>query len=68
MNKAIGLAMVAAGIVFIVYGVHASNSFSSDVSRTFTGNPTDKTMWFLIGGIAGVVLGGVLAFLPARKV
>ncbi|HXE43467.1 MAG TPA: DUF3185 family protein [Candidatus Baltobacteraceae bacterium] len=67
MNKAIGLAMVAAGIVFIVYGIHASDSFSSSVSRTFTGNPTDKTMWFLVGGIAGVVLGGVLTFLPKRK-
>ncbi|HZF01878.1 MAG TPA: DUF3185 family protein [Methylomirabilota bacterium] len=67
MNKAIGLALLAAGIAFIVYGINASNSFGSDVSRTFTGNPTDKTIWFLAGGIAGVVLGGVLAFLPKRK-
>jgi len=67
MTKAIGLALLAAGIVFIVYGIHASDSFNSSVSRTFTGNPTDKTIWFLAGGIGGIVLGGVLTFLPKRK-
>ena len=67
MNKAIGLALLAAGIAFLVLGLNASHSVSSNVSRTFTGNPTDKAMWFMIGGIAGIVLGGVLAFLPKRK-
>jgi hypothetical protein len=67
MNKAIGLALLAAGIALVVYGIHASNSFSSDVSRTFTGNPTDKTIWFLVGGIAGIIVGGIMTLMPARK-
>ena len=67
MNKAIGLALLAVGIALVVIGINASNSFSSGVSRTFTGHPTDKTVWFLISGIAGIVLGGVLTFLPKRK-
>lgn len=57
MNKIISLAILAGGMVLVIYGVSASNSFSSDVSRFFTGSPTDKTMWLLIGGIVAIVIG-----------
>jgi hypothetical protein len=62
MNKAISLALLVAGIVLIVYGVTASDSVASSLSRTFTGSPTDKTIWLLIGGIAAALVGlvGVL--------
>jgi hypothetical protein len=62
MNKAIGFALLAAGIALVIFGINASESFSSDVSRFFTGHPTDKSMWMLIGGIAALVLGSVLSF------
>ena len=32
MNKAVSIALLAGGIVLIVIGVNATNSFSSDVS------------------------------------
>lgn len=57
MNKILSLALLVSGIVLIIYGVNASESVSSDVSRLFTGNPTDKTIWFLIGGVAAAALG-----------
>ena len=57
MNKAVMLAILAGGIVLVIYGVSASKSFSSDVSRFFTGSPTDKTMWLLVGGIVAIVIG-----------
>jgi uncharacterized membrane protein YidH (DUF202 family) len=57
MNKIISLALIAGGIVLIVVGVNATNSFSSDVSRFFTGSPTDKAVWMLIGGIVSAVVG-----------
>jgi len=53
----VSLALLAGGIVLIVVGINATNSFSSDVSRFFTGSPTDKAVWMLIGGIAAGVLG-----------
>jgi hypothetical protein len=67
MNKAIGLALLAVGIALIIYGVDASHSASSHISQTFTGSPTNKTMWLLIGGIASAVLGGVLTILPSHR-
>lgn len=57
MNKLVSLALLAGGIVLIVVGVNATNSFSSDVSRFFTGSPTDKAVWMLIGGVVAAVLG-----------
>jgi len=58
MNKSISLALLIGGIILIVYGAAASDSTASGVSRFFTGNPTDKTMWLLIGGAVAVVAGG----------
>lgn len=62
MNKTISLALLVGGIVLIIYGVSASESLGSDFSRFFTGSPTDKTLWLLIGGIvaAGVGVSGLM--------
>ena len=57
MNKIISLALLAGGIVFIIIGVNATNSFNSDVSRFFTGSPTDKAVWTLIGGVVAALAG-----------
>lgn len=57
MNKAVSIALLVGGAVLIVIGISATNSFSSDVSRFFTGSPTDKAVWMLIGGIVAVVVG-----------
>ncbi len=68
MNKMISLAILAGGIVLVVFGVSATESFSSDVSRFFTGSPTDKAIWMLIGGIAAVIVGlGGLQFGRSNK-
>jgi zinc transporter ZupT len=62
-NKLISLAILAGGIVLVVFGVAATESFSSDVSRFFTGSPTDKAIWMLIGGIVAIIVGlGGLSF------
>ena len=57
MNKIISLALLVGGIILIVYGISASDSIGSDVSRFFTGSPTDKTIWLLIGGVVAAVIG-----------
>ena len=57
MNKLISLALLVGGIVLIIVGINATNSFSSDVSRFFTGSPTDKAIWMLLGGIVAAVVG-----------
>jgi hypothetical protein len=57
MNKAFAIALLVGGIILIVFGMNESSSFSSDVNRVFTGNPTDKSMWMLVGGAIAAVAG-----------
>lgn len=57
MNKTISLALLIGGIILIIYGVSASDSLGSGFSRFFTGSPTDKTMWLLIGGAVAAIIG-----------
>ena len=65
MNKGIGLALLVVGIMLIIFGLSASESFSSEASRFFTGTPTDKSMWLLLGGVAAAAVGAVATFRKA---
>jgi hypothetical protein len=55
--KIFPLALLVGGVVLMIIGISATNSFSSDVSRFFTGSPTDKAIWMLIGGIVATCAG-----------
>ena len=57
MNKTLSLALLIGGVVLVIFGIQATNSFSSDISRFFTGSPTDKAVWMLIGGAVASVAG-----------
>ena len=57
MNKGLSIALLVVGVILLVLGVNASESISSDFSRLFTGKPTDKAVWMLIGGVVGVLVG-----------
>lgn len=57
MNKMISIGLLVGGVVLIIFGVQAMNSFSSDVSKFFTGSPTDKAVWMLIGGVIAAAIG-----------
>jgi len=57
MNRLISLALLIGGIILIIYGLNESDSVGSSFSRLFTGNPTDRTIWFLLGGIVATGVG-----------
>lgn len=66
MNKIVSLALLVGGIILIIVGVNATNSFTSDVSRFFTGSPTNKAIWLLIGGIIASIIGLAGTLLGSR--
>jgi hypothetical protein len=57
MNKAIFIAFLVGGIILIVFGINARDSLSSDVSRVFTGSPTNKAIFMLVGGVVMTLIG-----------
>ena len=57
MFKVVSLEFLTGGTILLLYGIHESNSLSSDIFRFFTGSPTDKAIWMLVGGTVGMVLG-----------
>jgi len=57
MNTIVSIALLIVGVLLIILGVSASESFSSDVSRFFTGSPTNKTVWLLIAGVGTASIG-----------
>jgi hypothetical protein len=62
MIKGVAFALLAGGVLLLVFGVSAMNSTSSDLSRLFTGAPTDRAIWMMVGGTAAVVAGLAVLF------
>jgi hypothetical protein len=62
MNRLLSIVLLALGTVLIIYGLNALDSIGSAFSRLFTGAPTDKTLWLLLGGflVAAIGAGGLI--------
>jgi hypothetical protein len=57
MNRTFSLVLLSIGAVLVIYGLNALDSIGSSFSRFFTGAPTDKTIWLLLGGVLLVFAG-----------
>jgi hypothetical protein len=66
MQKVIGVIALVIGIMLLVWGHNMSQSLGSQVQQAFTGAPTDRTMYFYIGG-AALSLYGIFQILWKRK-
>ncbi len=67
MNRIISMVLVVGGIALVIMGLLAMDSFNSDVSRFFTGSPTDRSVWMLVGGVIAIVVGGSGALIPSKQ-
>jgi len=67
MNKPIALALLCGGLILLIFGISAAMSFTSDVSKFFTGSPTDKAIWLVVGGAIAAVAGLVFTLRSGPK-
>jgi hypothetical protein len=49
--------MLVVGVVLLVLGMEANRSLGSGISRLFTGAPTDKSVFLLVGGALAFIAG-----------
>jgi hypothetical protein len=57
MNRLASAALLLLGLGLLACGWDAYRSVSSGVSRVFTGMPTDRALWLLVGGGLAAVSG-----------
>ena len=57
MNKNASIILLILGVVLLVLGFIAADSVASAFSNLFTGAPTDKAIWLLIGGGVATIVG-----------
>jgi hypothetical protein len=67
MTKAFSIALIVGGIVLLYFGGQAFNSVSSDVSRFFTGSPSNKAIMLIVGGVVATLAGITGMALSGRK-
>lgn len=59
-KKLIGIALLVIGVILLLFGFNATESVGEELTETFTGNYSDQTMMYLIGGAVAAVIGAVM--------
>ena len=66
MRFPVGIIIVLIGVVLFIMGIAASESVSSSFSKFFTGEPSDRSIWLMLGGIAAIIVGGAVGWRGSR--
>lgn len=67
MRNVVGLTIFALGVVLLVLGFNETQSMASEVTRAFTGSPSDRSLWLVVGGLLSVVSGLTFALRASRQ-
>jgi hypothetical protein len=65
-RRIVGTVLLVTGFTLLIIGLSASDSVADRWSNFFTGHFTDRTVWYIIGGVAVAVFGTLLAVSDLR--
>ncbi|MBY0112927.1 MAG: DUF3185 family protein [Phycisphaerales bacterium] len=65
-QRILGLIVIVVGIGLLIVGLRASDSVASQFSNFFRGTPTDRAVWFTLGGIVTIIAGIGACVVPDR--
>jgi drug/metabolite transporter (DMT)-like permease len=66
-TRIVGIALLVGGLVLLFMGWQATDSFTEDVAETLTGQYTESTRQYLIGGAVAAVVGLVMLVFGAKR-
>ncbi len=56
-NKALGVGLLVAGGLLLLLGINESQSTASEISKILRNSPTDRSIWFFVGGGVALIVG-----------
>lgn len=62
-----GIVVLVIGVVLLAMGYNASQSTAEQLGEAITGQYSDQTVWYLIGGIAAFTAGLLMAVFGRKK-
>jgi hypothetical protein len=62
-KQIVGMVLLVVGLILLYFGWQSSQSIGDQLTEAVTGQYTDPTMWYIIGGAAAVIAGLFLAVL-----
>jgi hypothetical protein len=60
IGRIVGLCFLVLGIMLFLFGMSAAEAPVEELSKTFTGQYSDQTTFYLIGGVVAMVVGAAL--------
>ena len=67
MNRITGIALLAVGVALFIWGLSVNDSIGSAFSRAFSGSPTNKALYLLVGGGVLTAVGAYVTFFSGKK-
>jgi len=59
-KRLIGIALLVIGVILLVIGFNATEAPTEELTEAFTGQYSDQTMFYLIGGAVAAIIGLVM--------
>ena len=66
-KRLLGVLLLVVGVALLFVGLNATDSIGDQVSQVFRGRFTDRTTWYIVGGLALAVVGRLMAMFGARR-
>ncbi|MCE5317687.1 MAG: DUF3185 family protein [Parachlamydia sp.] len=66
-SRIAGITLMVVGAIIFVFGLNSSQSIPDQVTEVATGRYTQHTMWYILGGVAMVVSGALLALYDRKS-
>jgi drug/metabolite transporter (DMT)-like permease len=67
LSRILGVVLLVTGVLILAFGVNASYSLTEKVVEGVSGRYTEHTTTYIIGGIALMIGGGLLALFGTQK-